>query len=190
MKQQEYIKTKIYINGVSEGYRLTKGELNAIRYLFKKGRNIDEYSGQLHEVVYKTLAPLRKKYPIIDIYTTDISTNPIAVGLNFQTFRVYDYQRKEGISWEKLGYKETERIPAEKYNELKEMFNDCVFNNLHYDLLAQWGKELMPIETMVKEAKNMFVLQRISNLTEIIVKAEADLELIEINANRKFIWNN
>ena len=187
MKQQTNIKTKIYTKTVSDSYRLTAGEINSIKYLFRRVENINEYIGLLPDTVYKTMTSLKEQYPIIEIYSTEIDPDPIALGVNFSTFSIYDWQKKKGISWKKFGYKEYEKIPAEKYNELKEMFGRCQFDNLSYDLLAQWGREIMPIETIVKKAKDMFLLKEGNSLKEQIIKAETGLKLLEINADKKFI---
>lgn len=185
--EQANVKTKIYTKTISDNYRLTAGEVNSIKYLFRDVKDISEYDLPLPESVYKVLTPLKQHYPIIQIYSTQIDPDPIALGMTFSSFSIYDWQKNKDVSWKKFGYKEYEKIPAEKYKELRGMFGGCQFDNLGFDLLAQWGRELMPIETIVQKAKELYLRKEGNELKEQIIRAENELRLLEINADKKFI---
>ena len=45
----------------------------------------------------------------------------------------------------------------------------------------------MPIETLVEKAKKLYINREGDALKEQIIRAKMELELIEINANKKFV---
>ena len=187
MNNEMNVKTKIYTKSLADSYRLTAGEMNSIKYLFEREDTLTKYTELIPELIYTTLEELKVGYQEIKIFSTNVDPDPVAVGCSMRTFMLYDRHLAKGVTWKKIGYKEYENIPVEKYIELKDMITGYNPQGESFDLIAQWGREIDPIEAITKKARDMYMLKEGNRLQEDMIRAKHALELLDIEANKKFI---